>query len=279
MSDGDFAREESLRLHFLGTGGSEGIPCLSCSCGHCEIARQNPSLRRYPTSLLLLNEENEGLLVDAGTDVNRHLEDVRLQGVALTHWHADHWTGLPRLSWTPRPLPLMCPEPERAGEFLKKGLVPLRKEPFSEERWGPFRLWSLPLRHSVPTWGYLVEDDTSGHSVALLWDTKGLPAESLRFLQDRRPSLAVVDATYPPGTEARNHNNVGEAVELGLQVAREVFLTHFSHQNWPPFRLEDFLALRYPSEAVALAYDGLKHDLSYPLGLSLRDDWARAVKP
>ncbi len=258
-----------MRLHFLGTGGSEGIPCLWCRCEHCETARLQPAFKRYPTAVLLLGEDNQALLIDAGTDINHYLEEVRLRGVLLTHWHTDHWVGLPRLSWTPRPLPLLCPEPERAREFLKKGLVPLKKLPFSAEEWGPFRLYSLPLNHSLPTWGYFVEDQ-KGKKVAFLWDTKGLPAESLAFLKRRRPHLAVVDATYPPGTEARNHHNVSEAVALGLEVAEEVFLTHFSHKNWTPPQLEEFIAHHYPFKPVALAYDGLKHDLAQPLSLSLQ---------
>jgi len=263
------AWEAGLQLHFLGTGGSEGIPCLWCRCEHCQEARLQPAFRRLPTAVLL-QEDDQALLIDAGTDINHHLEKIHLLGVLLTHWHTDHWVGLPRLSWTPRPLPFLCPEPEKAKEFLKKGLVPLKGAPFCAENWGPFRLYPLPLNHSVLTWGYFIEH-TSGQKVALLWDTKGLPPESLAFLRYRKVHLAVVDATYPPGTQPKNHNNLEEAIALGLEVADGVLLTHFSHKNWPPQRLEEFLSLRYPFDPVALAYDGLKHDLDQPLAHSLRE--------
>ncbi len=209
--------------------------------------------------------------MDAGCDVATFLEEGSLKGVLLTHWHADHWVGLTRLSWTPKPLPFLCPEPEKTPPFFKRGLVPLKKRPFLAEEWGKFKIYPIPLRHTVPTWGYLVED-TAGHRVALLWDTKGLPSETFSFLLRFKVDLAVVDSTYPPSVNAPNHNNLTEAVETGLAVAREVFLTHLSHQTWPPLLLEEYLHLKFPQKAVALAFDGLKHDLSYPLELSLRGE-------
>lgn len=263
-----------MKIRFLGTGGSEGIPCLRCSCLHCEEARKTPHFRRAPTSVLI-KEKNEALLIDAGFDPGFLLEKVSLQGILLTHWHADHWAALPRLSWAARPLPFLCPEPEKTPSFIKRGLVPLKKAPFDPENWGIFQIYPLPLKHSVLTWGYLIKTKNSTDSVAILWDTKGLPSETLYFLRAQRPKLAIVDATYPPNKEAQNHNNVLEAANLGLAVAEEVYLTHFSHQNWPPLLLEEYLSSRFGNDPVALAFDGLEHQLSHPLRLSL--EMAKAI--
>ncbi|QJA06000.1 MBL fold metallo-hydrolase [Thermosulfurimonas marina] len=259
-----------MQIFFLGTGGSEGLPCPHCFCDHCREARKYPLFRRVPSAVLVLNARGEALLVDAGTDVAEVCDGLNLQGVLLTHWHADHYAGLFRLGWSPHPLPLVSPEPGRGRKLLPKGLKERRGAPLKALELGSFRIFPLSLKHTVPTWGYLVEDE-EGHSVAFLWDTKGLPLETEAFLRRYRPHLAVVDATYPPEIQAENHNNLREAAEIGLSLAHEVLLTHISHQNHSPFFLEEYLGRAFPQSPVALAYDGLKHSLAYPLSLSLKE--------
>ena len=84
----------AMRLTFLGTGTSMGIPMIGCSCAVCSSS--DPSNQRLRTSALL---EYEGLsiLFDAGPDLRQQALRVglkRLDAVLLTHAHADHISGI-----------------------------------------------------------------------------------------------------------------------------------------------------------------------------------------
>ncbi|WP_456433671.1 MBL fold metallo-hydrolase [Thermosulfuriphilus sp.] len=260
-----------MRLFFLGTSGSEGIPCPGCHCPSCQEARSQSAFERRPTAVLIIGLKGEALLVDAGLDVVPFVDGLSLAGVLLTHWHADHLTGLPRLSWHKRPIPFLAPPVKRPPFILKTGLRSLCPKPFEPYSLGGFKVFAYPLSHAgVPTWGYFILEEETDQRLAILWDTKGCPLQSRRFLERHRPHLALVDATYPPGKGALNHNSLDEAADLGLSLASEVFLTHISHNNWPTLMIERYLAIHYPYDPVALAYDGLKHDLSVSLRSSLR---------
>lgn len=82
------------RFLFLGTGGSMGVPVISCSCSVCTST--SPFNKRLRPSGLLRVQGKE-LLIDAGPDVR--LQMLRygikhLDGLLLTHSHFDHIAGI-----------------------------------------------------------------------------------------------------------------------------------------------------------------------------------------
>ncbi len=84
----------SVKLTFLGTGTSQGVPIIGCQCAVCKSA--DPRDKRFRSSALV---EYEGmtLLVDAGPDFRSQMlaHDVRhLDAILLTHNHKDHTGGL-----------------------------------------------------------------------------------------------------------------------------------------------------------------------------------------
>jgi phosphoribosyl 1,2-cyclic phosphate phosphodiesterase len=87
----------SLRLTILGCGSSAGVPRVGQGWGACDPA--NPRNRRRRCSVLV---ERTGsgvttVLVDTSPDLREQLIDVgvkRLDGVLMTHPHADHTHGI-----------------------------------------------------------------------------------------------------------------------------------------------------------------------------------------
>jgi phosphoribosyl 1,2-cyclic phosphate phosphodiesterase len=83
-----------MRLTFLGTGTSMGVPVVGCVCAVCRS--DDPRNRRLRTSALL-EAAGTTLLIDAGPDLRQQALGVgltHLDAVLLTHAHADHIGGL-----------------------------------------------------------------------------------------------------------------------------------------------------------------------------------------
>ena len=86
-----------MKLTFLGTGASWGLPELNCECVICRDMRRRGE-KRERTALLL--EGRSRLLIDCGPDIavqlSRH-SVRRPDGVLITHEHGDHYLGLDEL--------------------------------------------------------------------------------------------------------------------------------------------------------------------------------------
>lgn len=99
-----------MRLTFLGTGTSMGVPVIGCNCAICRSP--DPRNHRLRTSALI-EIDGRTILIDAGPDLRQQAlaaRIARLDAVLLTHCHADHVAGLDDL----RPL-----------NFAQRGAIPL----------------------------------------------------------------------------------------------------------------------------------------------------------
>ena len=243
-------------VYFIGTGGSEGIPAHLCTCSTCSEARKFGFAQRRPSTLAIITERGKAVLFDVGTDIRDFL-NVPLEAIFLTHWHHDHIYGLYKLRWMAMETPLYAPEGHADALILNepKNLQPRTIRPFERVELDTLKITSLKLNHQVETLGYLIEED--GKSVAILYDTKGLPEETWEFLKAKAPlRLAVVDATYPPGFNDPYHNNVDEAAEIGIKLAERTALSHISHKNLPFLQLVEYVRKRWGNK-VLVAYDGM----------------------
>ena len=87
-----------MKITLLGTGTSVGIPSLgSLGWGKCNPL--NPKNKRQRCSVLI-QTNHTNLLVDAGPDIKNQLINHNidhLDGVIITHEHADHLSGLDEL--------------------------------------------------------------------------------------------------------------------------------------------------------------------------------------
>src|SRR5262245_55532436 len=100
-----------MKIVFLGTGASAGIPMIGCTCAVCRS--DNPCNQRMRPSALL-EIEGKRLLVDVGPDFRTQALRFGLNyldGVLLTHAHFDHIAGLDELRiyylLYKKPLPLL----------------------------------------------------------------------------------------------------------------------------------------------------------------------------
>ena len=242
-------------IYFIGTGGSEGIPAHLCSCSTCSEARRFAFAQRKPSTLAVITERNSAVLFDVGTDIRDSL-NVPLEAIFLTHWHHDHIYGLYKLRWMARETELYAPEGHADALILQdpKNLRPTTMKAGQSLKIDSLKITALNLNHEIETLGYLIEEN--GRSVALLYDTKGLPEDTWEFLKKRNIRLAIVDATYPPGFDDPYHNNVDEAAEIGLQLAERTVLSHISHKNLPFLELVKYVRDRW-NNRVLVAYDGM----------------------
>ena len=243
-------------VYFIGTGGSEGIPAHLCTCSTCTEARRFGFAQRKPSTLAVITEKGKAVLFDVGTDIRDYL-NVPLEAIFLTHWHHDHIYGLYKLRWMALETPLYAPEGHADALILRepKNLQPRVVRAGDVIELDTLRITALKLNHQVETLGYLIEED--GKAIAILYDTKGLPGETLEFLKGKAPlRLAIVDATYPPGIEDPYHNNVDEAAEIGLRLAERTVLSHISHKNLPFLELTEYVRRRWGNR-VLVAYDGM----------------------
>lgn len=83
-----------MKLRILGCGTSTGVPRVGTGWGQCDPAE--PRNRRLRSSLLI-ESDGEVLLIDCGPDLREQLLAAncrRLDGVLITHDHADHCHGI-----------------------------------------------------------------------------------------------------------------------------------------------------------------------------------------
>src|SRR4030067_2425790 len=86
--------KEFMKVTFLGTGTSHGVPMIACNCKVC--TSNNPKNKRMRTSVLV-SKNGYNILIDATPElrlqcIKNHV--TRLDAVLITHPHADHIFGL-----------------------------------------------------------------------------------------------------------------------------------------------------------------------------------------
>jgi phosphoribosyl 1,2-cyclic phosphate phosphodiesterase len=107
-----------LKFTILGCGSSMGVPRPALGWGACDPA--NPKNRRRRTSLLVERTGPGGrtrVLVDTAPDLREQLLDAEvdwLDGVLMTHEHADHTHGIDDLR------PLFVRHRKRVNVYLNE---------------------------------------------------------------------------------------------------------------------------------------------------------------
>lgn len=234
-----------MRLIFLGTGTSFGIPVIGCGCATC--TSEDPRDRRTRHGALVEGDRGERLLVDTPPELRLQLLAAgidRVDGVWFTHDHADHVHGIDDLrafsARMGRPLDTYAGEEcaralrERFGYIFDPGYRVPRGTTRPEIRLETVRpgeaveaagLRVLPLRvphGDRPSVGFRVG------GLGYVVDAKRLPPETLEALDGVR--ILVLNALWW-GRPHPTHFNIEEAVEAAHEVGAELtYLTHLTHR-------------------------------------------------
>lgn len=255
------------KVTILGSGTSQGVPVIACSCEVC--SSNNPKDNRSRSSILI-QVENENYVIDSGPDFRSQMlrEKVKsLRGVIFTHEHKDHVAGLDDVRafnhLESRPMEVYCTE--RVEEALKREFHYI----FSENRYPGiprvelFRIDNdlIELRNNL----VLKPINVLHYKMHV----KGFRFGDFTYITDAK-KIANEEAEKVIGTktlvinalhrsEHLSHFNLEQALEFIEQVAPDrAYLTHISHL----FGKHDDVEVELP-ENVFLAYDGLSIDFQY----------------
>lgn len=251
------------RITFLGTGTSQGIPMIGCSCPVCTSSDSRD--KRLRTSAFI---EYQGLkiLIDAGPDFRQQMlreKITDLDAILLTHKHKDHTGGL---------------DDVRAFNYLERKSMPIYCEQNVQD--------SLKMEYAyafaehkypgVPEYDLHTIDESP-------FSINGIEIIPIRVMHYKLPVLGfrfgglgyVTDANFISDSEIKklqgvkifvintirrephiSHFSLGEAIDVCRKVgAEQSYLTHLSHQ----IECHSELSKSLP-DGIFPAYDTLKLD-------------------
>lgn len=251
-----------MKIHFLGTGTSQGMPVIGSK--HSVCLSEDPRDKRLRSSVLI---ENEGkmFLVDCGPDFRYQMlrgGHEQVDVILLTHEHSDHTLGLDDV----RPINFMM-QKTLPVFGLSRVLDELRQRfPyfFSEEKYPgipDLTLYELESGRTKCIEGIKILPLTVWHGslsilgyrmgrFAYITDASFLPEESLRELEDL--DLLVLNALRKI-PEHPSHFTLSEALQVVTRLRpAQTYLTHISHL----LGFHSEVTHELPA-CVHLAYDGL----------------------
>jgi phosphoribosyl 1,2-cyclic phosphate phosphodiesterase len=251
----------SVKVTFLGTGTSQGVPLIACGCEVCTSKNQKDKRLR---SSVLIESARTRMVIDSGPDFRQQLlrEKIKkLDAVLFTHEHKDHIAGLDEV---------------KAFNFLNRMRMPVYATPrvqqaikrefayiFAEEKYpgipevdlhevddqvfsiGDLLIQPINVMHyRLPVKGYRIGD------FAYITDANFISQEEKEKL--RGLNVLVLNALRKE--PHISHFKFDEAVELVKELKpRKAYFTHISHQ----LGLHDEINKELPDN-IELAFDGLQ---------------------
>jgi phosphoribosyl 1,2-cyclic phosphate phosphodiesterase len=262
-----------MKLTFLGSGTSHGVPMIGCSCRTC--VSTDPRDSRTNASLLV-QIRGKNILIDCGRDFRQQALRHRLERVdyvLLTHTHFDHIAGIDDLRVFNRhgnPIPLFGssehlaylrtyiyhylfdPDIQQGGGVTGLDLVAVGERFALDE----VQFETLPVLHGeLPVTGYRFG------RCAYLCDVSCIPEPTLKKLYD----LDVLILGALRHTPHKTHFTLAQALEVVAEVKpRRAFFTHLCHEVLhgevePMFQQTG--GPYYTRADVHLAFDGLSLEL------------------
>lgn len=251
-----------MKITFLGTGTSQGIPVIACDCEVC--TSKNEKDKRLRVSVLIETDKNT-LVIDSGPDFRTQMLRANVQnidGIIYTHEHKDHVAGMDDV----RPLcfkhnkEIEIYAHERVLKQLKQEFHYVFDERFNYPgipRISPNLITNTPfeingeeitpidgLHYKLQVFGYRIEDFT--------YITDMNYISELEIEKIRGTKVLVLNALQK--NSHISHFTLEEAIEMVNKINPEkAFFTHMSHT----LGLHEEISKELP-ENIFLAYDGLE---------------------
>lgn len=256
-----------MKLTFLGTGTSHGVPVIACDCRICKST--NPKNKRNRCSAYIETNKGKAILLDIGPEfriqaIQNNIKKV--DALLLTHSHADHLHGIDDL----RIFSVMMDHKPETESGIKKFMappIPIYTNPHTAEdikhRFSYFFMPSngggghakvelkavsenfqidditvtpIPMIHGkVQTTGYVLTEkaaDGTLHSIAYLTDCNFISEEAFDLIKKNCHQLdhLIIDGLRIK--EHSTHFSFLQAMEAASKLnADKVWFTHLTHDH------------------------------------------------
>jgi len=247
-----------MKLTFLGTGTSCGVPTIGCQCHTCSST--DPHDKRLRCSALIETDETR-LLIDCGPDFRQQIMPQpfrRIDGILITHAHYDHMGGMDDI----RPYCQFGEINVYADPIARQGMLEMLPYCFAEHRYPgvpaiqlheihkheSFRIGDLDIlpfevmHHDLPILGYRIG------KLAYITDMKTMADEDVKYVEGCETLIVNALRSKPH----HSHQTLEEAVSFAQKIgARQTWLIHSSHDIGRHAEVNSNL----PPD-IQLAYDG-----------------------
>jgi phosphoribosyl 1,2-cyclic phosphate phosphodiesterase len=249
-----------VKITFLGTGTSQGVPVIACNCETCRSLDDHD--KRLRTSIMIEKDETT-IVIDAGPDFRQQMlrENVKhLDAIILTHEHKDHIAGLDDVrafNYKSQDAIDVFAE-ERVQNAIKEeysyvfaeyqypGIPKMRLNQITDDGFTAKGITLTPLRvfhYKLPVYGFRIGN------FAYITDANYIPEETKEKLFGIK--YLVINALRKE--KHISHFSLREAVDIIKEISpRKAFITHISHQMG--FHEEVTASL---PPGIMLAFDGL----------------------
>ncbi len=253
-----------MKITFLGTGTSQGVPVILCDCKVCKSSAPNDKRLR---SSIMIETNGITIVIDSGPDFRQQMLRTgirQLNAILFTHYHKDHTGGLDDI----RPFNFAQKKPMDiyVEQSVKESLGYEYKYIFAENKYpgiptvnmniienkvfyvDDVKITPIRVMHGrLPILGYRIKDFT------YITDAKHIEEQELEKIKGSK--ILVIN-----GLRKRRHYshfNLEEALEIIRIVKPEkAFITHISHL----MGLHEDVSKELPDN-VELAYDNLVVDI------------------
>ena len=253
-----------MKVTFLGTGTSQGVPVIACDCEVCKSLDYRD--KRTRTSIHI-QVDGKSIVFDTGPDFREQMLRERinhLDAVIYTHEHKDHTAGLddvrsynfkqdmdmpvygrkPVLEQIQREFAYIFAVNKYPG-IPKVKLYEIENKPFQVEGIDilPVDVW----HYKLPVFGYRIKDFT------YITDVNFIPDEE----KDKIRGSKVLVLSALQKNSHLSHFNLEQAIDMvrELEIPQAYFI-HMGHRMGLHRNIEGELP-----EGMELAYDGLQIEL------------------
>ncbi|UYW02436.1 MBL fold metallo-hydrolase [Flavobacterium agricola] len=251
-----------MKIYFLGTGTSQGIPVIGSD--HPVCLSPNFKDKRLRTSILI-KQNNTALAIDCGPDFRQQMLQAncqKLDAILFTHEHADHTAGLDDIrpfNFKQGPMPIYV-EPRVLSNLQNRfdyvfetenrypGAPAVQTHLIHENETfeiNTIKIEPIRVLHgTLPIFGFKIDN------FAYLTDVKFVSDAEQQKLQNL--DVLVINALRT--TPHQTHFNLDEALQFIKQIKpKKAYITHISHL----LGFHDEVQASLPKH-VFLAYDNLE---------------------